>query len=262
MFAAMLVGQSRAAVLLKEILVNPPSTDGNNEYVEIVSTNPSDSLSNVWLLEIEGDSTSGRGTVDNARNLTGLSFGTNGLLVLGEGYSTSNPWGMTNPPTGLANLNRPGAATIENGGVSMLLVTSFTGSQGTDYDANNDGVFDATPWTSVLDSIAWKDSSAAAAYGPELVRPGGGAPDALSRIYGNTTANDASAWWGGSILDTYTNPDPDLSKDYKTDNAANWVNRSFDEITPGTANVPESGAFTLLAIDVLSFCGIHWKKRD
>ncbi len=67
--AVMFIGQSRASVLLNEIYVHPPDTDGNNEYVKIMRSDPEDSLSNIWLLEIDGDG-SNAGSVDNARNLS------------------------------------------------------------------------------------------------------------------------------------------------------------------------------------------------
>jgi hypothetical protein len=262
--ASMLCGQSYAAVLLNEILINPPGTDGTNEYVEIISTNPSDSLTNVWLLEIEGEAAKKRGTVDNARNLTGLSFGTNGLLVLGEGYSTSNPWGITDPPTGLTNLNRPASdgVTMENGGVTMMLVLTndnVTIPIGTDYDSDNDGQWDATiPWISVLDSIGWKEGIIGAVYGPELVRVTG-APDAASRIFGDTSANNATAWWGGAVVETPGQPSPDFSVIYDDSDAVNWANRTCNNITPGAINVPEPSTLFMLAIGALLILGLRRK---
>ena len=47
----------------------------------------------------------------------------------------------------------------ENGTITLLLVTGFTGALGTDLDTNNDGVFDSTPWTNILDSIGVTDAT-------------------------------------------------------------------------------------------------------
>src|SRR5690606_23572536 len=49
---------------------------------------------------------------------------------------------------------------LENGTVSLLLVQNFTGALGNDLDTNDDGVFDVTPWTALVDSIASHDGGA------------------------------------------------------------------------------------------------------
>ncbi|MCB8985658.1 MAG: lamin tail domain-containing protein, partial [Ardenticatenaceae bacterium] len=46
---------------------------------------------------------------------------------------------------------------IENGTVTLLLVDVFTGTVGTDLDTDDDGVFDLTPWSRIIDAIAIDD---------------------------------------------------------------------------------------------------------
>ena len=50
-----------------------------------------------------------------------------------------------------------GNIDIENGGATYLLVRNFTGSICQDLDTNNDGILDATPWTSVVDAFGFID---------------------------------------------------------------------------------------------------------
>ena len=136
--------------LLNEIYVDVPGADGNREYIEILA-NPSTALSDIWLLEIEGDG-SAAGVIDNAQNLSSVVAGSNGLVLLGDGYTTTNPWsGETDAATTLADLD---GGSIENGSISFLLVRDFSSSVGVDLDANNDGQLDFFPWSDVVDSLS------------------------------------------------------------------------------------------------------------
>ena len=40
---------------------------------------------------------------------------------------------------------------------TFLLVSGFTGGQGDDYDTDDDGTLDSTPWTEVLDGVSFVD---------------------------------------------------------------------------------------------------------
>ena len=139
------------AVLINEVFGNPPATDDSREFIEIRNTLGAGPLTDMWLLEIEGDGTSA-GTVDNAINLSSLQTGANGLLMIGHLYGTNGttPWTtLVHADTKLADMARPGATTIENGNNTFMLVAGFTGAVATDYDVDNDGVIDTpAPWTS------------------------------------------------------------------------------------------------------------------
>lgn len=71
----------------------PEANDGNFEYIEIINTqanqaggtNFSGSLSGYTLLMVDNDG-GGLGTVRKAWNLNRFATGSNGLLVLGDGY--------------------------------------------------------------------------------------------------------------------------------------------------------------------------------
>ena len=57
------------AIRINEALVNPSDADDAREFIELIRLSPSESLTDVWLLEIETDSATGRGTVDHALNM-------------------------------------------------------------------------------------------------------------------------------------------------------------------------------------------------
>ncbi len=184
-------------VVLNEIYVNPPSSDDAREYIEIRTPEGATDLTDVWLLEIDGDSTSA-GTVDNAQNLGSITTGSNGLLLLGRNYETSHPWGgEVNPNTTIANLE---GGSVENGSITFMLVTNFSGSTGKDLDTNNDGILDSKPWGSVLDSVGWTDNSLSDhVYSSAELNLSAGAPDAATRFPGDTASQSANAWYFGDI---------------------------------------------------------------
>lgn len=257
-FALLGAHTASATLLLNEFYVDPygnPTADDNREFVEILSTSGSDSLNDVWLLEIEGDGSSPTGPsgrIDAARNLTGLSL-VNGLLTLGDGYGTSNPWGLTTGETGLADLARPSSAFLENGAVTFLLVTGFTGNvyDGTapnsDIDTDNDRVIDGIFWTAILDSISNRDGaiSADAQYAPDLMDGLGFTPiglDAFARFSNDFTPSNQGAWYGGQVDATHG----------FTANARNLP--SGAALTPGAQNfsaVPEPASLALVGLGLL-----------
>lgn len=111
------------------------STAGTDvEFVEVFGT-PSTDYSTYRILEIEGDSGTSQGTIDE---------------VITIGTTDANGLYLTN----LA------ANALENGTLSLLLVKNFTGAHNTDLDTNNDGVFDSTPWEAIIDSVAVNDGGA------------------------------------------------------------------------------------------------------
>ena len=88
--------------------------------------------SSLTILSIEGDDESSKGVIDN-------------LLAVGT-TDASGFW-----TTGY------GTGQMENGSMTLLLVETFTGSVSDDLDTNDDGVFDVTPWTSIVDGVAVDD---------------------------------------------------------------------------------------------------------
>ena len=118
-----------AAPIINEFVFNHTGSD-INEFVELFG-DPNTDYSAYTLIEIEGDG-SGAGTIDEVINV-----GTTD----GNGFWTTSI---------LSN-------AFENGTVSVLLVQDFSGALGDDLDTDNDGLLDATPWSSIADAIGVND---------------------------------------------------------------------------------------------------------
>ena len=112
------------------------STVGTDvEYVELL-VEPGTDLSAYRVLEIEGDFNAGtpttRGVVDEV-----ISFGA--------------------PDADGRALASLATIALENGTVSLLLVTGFAGALGNDLDTNDDGVLELPAGVTLVDSIAIND---------------------------------------------------------------------------------------------------------
>ena len=118
--------------VINEFVFNHTSSD-INEFVEVLAQ-PAADYSNLWLLEIEGDSPS-TGIIDEV-----IQLGTTDA----QGFWST---GM------LSN-------AFENGTLSLLLVSNFTGSVGDDIDTDDDGIADVIPWDELLDNVGVNDAGA------------------------------------------------------------------------------------------------------
>lgn len=217
-------------VLLNEVFVNPPGADDNREYVELISPAGGNvPLTGLWLLEIEGDGT-GSGFIDMAIDLSSYSTGANGLALIGAGYETAQPWGeLVDADTTLINLIR-NPLTMENGTITLLLVSGFTGAVGQDVDTDNDGVLDAVPWVGVVDSVGWSNGDTGArVYSPASLVLVSGTPGAATRLLNNTDDASFAAWYAGDIL---AGP-PDITYNQET-GSENLPEGAI--LTPGAAN--------------------------
>lgn len=107
------------------------STVGTDvEWVEVFGSTATDYTA-YTVLEIEGDTT-GAGVVDE---------------IIPVGPTDAGGFWLANLP----------ANALENGTITLLLVKDFTGALNQDLDTNNDGVFDVTPWSEVVDGVAVND---------------------------------------------------------------------------------------------------------
>ena len=151
------------------------STSGTDvEYVEVFGPALTD-FSAYTVLEIEGDSNSNMGVIDE-------------IITIG-----------TTDADGLYLANLP-ANALENGTITLLLVKSFSGSMNADLDADNDGTFDSTPWGSVVDAVAVNDGGTGdLTYGVPVLSPNydgisSFAPGGASRIPDGFDTDVASDW--------------------------------------------------------------------
>lgn len=216
------------SVLLNEILVNPDGSDDNREYIELIG-NPGEVLTNVTVLALEADAVTAQGEIEFSVDLNGLALGANGLMAIGSGYETTTPW--TNMPTATTLVDLP--SSLENGAITFLLVSDYTGSNGQDLDTDDNGTLDNQPWGTTIDSVGWNDAFASGAvYTPAEVAVVFAQPGAVTRIVGDTSDSNASSWYGGVI----TAPAGD-TQGITYDPGASTANTPTDAVlTPGDEN--------------------------
>lgn len=155
------------AVLLNEILFDAPvGLDEGQEYIELLSTGGGvESLDGLRLLVINGenDGSGSAGEIADVVSLNGLSTGENGLLLTREGGTQAIPLVVFDPQpeagTQVAVMGNTSFNLLNAQGLTVLLVSGFTGANGDDLDVNDDGLLDATPWGGVLDAIAVRDDA-------------------------------------------------------------------------------------------------------
>jgi hypothetical protein len=164
---------------INEVLFNPPGTDAPNEYIELRGTPSSVIPAGTYFVAIEGDAADNPGDVQTIINLSGLTFGSNGFLVLlqnGNTYTTAaGATVVTSTSTGFGGLpggiwSADGGATdIEDSSASFMLIQTGTAPALTDdIDSNDDGLTNGSVFAgwSVRDSINVMNGSAnARAYG-------------------------------------------------------------------------------------------------
>lgn len=210
------------------------------EYVEIFGT-PDTDYSAYAILEIEGDGT-GSGVVDE-------------VLPLG-----------TTDAAGFYLANLP-ANALENGTLSLLLVSNFTGALNDDLDANNDGVLDVTPWDAIVDAVAVNDGTAgdltygAPALGPNYDGVSSFAPGGASRIPDGMDTDTATDWMRNDF-DLAGIPGfagtPQVGEAYNTPGAPNEaITATFAAIhdIQGSGGAATPGAFTVEATVVGDYQG-------
>ncbi|KAA1260809.1 hypothetical protein LF1_33510 [Rubripirellula obstinata] len=239
---------SSSVAVINEFVANHPSTD-DDAFVEFFfagATGPTD-LSSLTLLEIEGDfsATAGFGTIDRATTL-----GTTDA----NGYYVSD-------------------VDAENGTLTFLLVTGFTGSVGNDLDTDDDGTVDLAtlPWTTIVDSVAViNDPTEDAAYfGATELLPttdGGTLPYGGASRIPNGTDTDTTADWvrndfSGAGLPSFPGVIADPGEAINTPGLPNEVAVGSGDTTPPTitdvivAGVDGFGAWTTDFIDAVDDSG-------
>jgi tripartite-type tricarboxylate transporter receptor subunit TctC len=212
------------AMYINELLFNPPGADAPNEYIEIRGPANTTIPVGTYLVAIEGDAADNPGDVQTIINLSGLSFGSNGFLVLlqnGNTYTTdAGATVLTSTTAGFGGL--PGAIFQADGGATdiedasvtfMLIQTGAAPSLTDDIDVNDDGTTDGFVFAgwNVRDSISVVNGSAnARAYGAISFAAGSGTgisgeilvgfvPSYVGRI-GDSTGSTSADWVASGVL--------------------------------------------------------------
>jgi len=149
---------------LNEIRIDMPGTDCN-EYIEIAGT-PGASLNGLFVLVIgDGTAAAGSGVIENVTSLQGTSIPVDGRFLIAE--SSFNLGGSVDLVLNVADCNGT-ALNLENGdNITILLVSNFTGSNGQDIDADNNGAVDVIAWSAVIDAVGMVLSAAVPPVGTE-----------------------------------------------------------------------------------------------
>ncbi|MEY3143608.1 MAG: Leukotoxin [Planctomycetota bacterium] len=148
------------AVQFSEIRIDQTSFD-LDEYVEVVGE--SGTLLNGLNLIVIGDgaTTAGSGVIEYIYNFQGNRIPDDGLFVASGANSTL---------VGAAkddNLNLVQDNFENSDNMTFMLVWGFTGALNQDLDTDDDGDLDVTPWTTVIDSVAFIESAAIPPVGTE-----------------------------------------------------------------------------------------------
>jgi len=193
---------STQPVLLNEIYSNPPGNTLPHEFIELKGA-PLQPLDGYFLLAVHGNPGIA-GRADLVLNLNGALLGTNGLLVVKVSATT----GFIVPPATRviedARFIDTAISPLNNNSLSVLLVQSATAPvEATDYDANDDGVFDVAPLdtATIVDSISIRQLVTDPVYGGARIPNVGNdnRPESLVRLFGDTRARNADAWFAGRM---------------------------------------------------------------
>ena len=192
----------QSPIVINEVHLDPiPVPDANFEYIELLSaTRTFTPLQDLSLLIVDVDGAT-KGEIRNVLDLRGLTTGSNGLMLIGDSYNDLVPYVTTDrthaeDPAGLT-IGEIGPGNNES--IAILLVEGFTGVAGTDIDSDNDGAFDAAPWTSIMDAVG---------FGAEFIQTTdianlnsvGLIPDTISRLPSDLEPNSVGAWYGGTLV--------------------------------------------------------------
>lgn len=139
------------AIRLNEIRVDETGTD-NSEYFEL-SGPAGAALTGLTYIVIGDGGTTLSGTIETVVPLTGQFIAADGAFLVAEPTMLLGTADYV--PVGANILN------FENGdNVTHMLVADFTGAINQDLDTDNNGTLDVTPWTAIVDHVAFILSNA------------------------------------------------------------------------------------------------------
>jgi len=216
---------------INEVNLNPSGTssaDNRYQYIEIINTDgQSRSLSGYWLVlldsydatGIDNTDVTGVGNIIEEWNLSDFATGSNGLLLLGDGFSPTYTLfqDAVSPNTAIGDpAGKTTSQYITTGwslgdlkykdGFTLLLVKGYSPPLTRNLDQlPKDGVLDSAPWTSISDQIGFTQINKTtlgrtySAVDLRGVMNSQSVPDSFSRKLGNLANNSNLAWYGGNF---------------------------------------------------------------
>jgi hypothetical protein len=190
-----------APIRLYEVTVDPiPSPDNAAEFVELINTELTlGGMHGLTLVLADGNAGASNGNIVESIDLSNLSTGPNGLVILGDGYDTSSPYDtpdllVTHPMTTREDPAGLDAGDIgPNGGLLILITKGAAPAVGSNVSA--------IPAADIVDSIGFGTSPNPAV---SLISPGF-TPDHLSRYPWELEANNAASWFSGELDPAFGN---------------------------------------------------------
>lgn len=226
--AGMIIDGGPYTAVLNEIKVNPPGSDNGFEFIELRGQGTLPSFT--YVMSIEGDMGSVQGRVNYYYDLGGVSFGSNGLILIRAPNAYMPPAGAT-----VIDDPRLSGGVIQNGTESIVLITM---PSAIDFMPNGpDGGSPTFPFSgaSLIDAVGWRTRNDGGLAGTVF---GGvdisfqSTPDGVTRFLDDTTALSADSWFGGR-LNAGT---PDINTwDYSLPRSPHFPSDSI-ELTPGAPN--------------------------
>lgn len=186
-----------ADIRINEVMVDPVSNpDGSREYVELINTaHTIGGLYGLTLVIADGNPGAQNGAILESIDLSGLSTGPNGLLLIGDSYDDIIPYNilerLVSPLTlhdDVPGLDAAGVGDIGPNGAMLILITKGTppavGSNVSNIAA-----------TDIVDSIGFgaTPNSAIATIAP------GFTPQHLSRYPWTYAPNTPDSWFSGML---------------------------------------------------------------
>lgn len=217
------VNAASGPLYINEVLFDPASTDTPNDYIEIRGAAGSTIPPNTYVLEIEGDSGTSLGEVQDSLDISGLTIGANGFLVLTQ---VGNIYVIDGGANSSATLDE-----VENASLTVILAQSPTAPVDgtTDLDADDNGEPDGAFFAALIinDSIGLLD---------------GGASD---RAYGefNYLRNGSGSAPSGSatLIDTFDPGYAGRRGDTTGSASADWVVSDDPQIAPPLSQMTNLG---------------------
>ena len=184
----------RATISFSEIRIDQTGTD-TDEWVEFVGA-PGASFAGLTMIVV-GDSTAGvSGVIECVVNLTTAVMPADGHYAISELTFTQ---GIANIDSVLPGTNPLNFENSDN--VTFMLVSDFTGTVDQDLDTNDDGIFNVTPWSAVIDTIALIKTTTLPPtgtewyYGPNTIGPD------VTFVPGHIWRCEATGCWNIGLFD-------------------------------------------------------------